>query len=266
MTKVLLPDGKPVGPVITAVKKAHDTDELLMHQKRMRDLFKEIISGYFHATKPPENQIHIVQADKVAAKKVATDRWEGAADTFNASSIAAKPVDRELMSKAIDEHEEDLRQQELHGKPISMLGDLTDFGFKLVGIVPSGELWISLSCAVCITDKGNCLIWMRDADDSDEMWCQDRWLPEPASAPLMRAPGYTLGSLKSLLQHVGIQRIIPPTERQMNACRVHRAPMIESTTDSTEPGWHWHAAMATVITLGLLAGSVLFIALKLWNA
>lgn len=266
MSNVLTIDGKPAGPVVTDVKKAHDPKELRMHQARMTALFMEILNEFKAAFQQREGEPPSpVQPDWDAVKKVACDRWESAVDTFNSSSVAAKPADRDLMAKTIDGMRRNMEENQVKEQRLCDITDLTPHGFLFCGIAQEGDLWLSQHCAVATTPNGGCRVWLRGPEMTDENWFGG-WLPSPTNIDLsLSAPDYTLGSLQSLLAHLGVGRIIPPTELQMAAARQRRMEDgqvvgAELRTDRFEP--HPAVAIATIVVVACLV----LITVKLWIA
>ena len=209
-------------------KPVPDIAELQSIQDSVEQVRTQVLKKFFDLLKQQPGRPPIVLADFEAARKEAGDAFAAHARAINARNLAIRPVDEDLILKAIDEWHADHQLETQRALPLHKVPDLTAHGLRLVGRVHGSSLWISTILATIVSDEGMCAIYLREADEPDDDWCTG-WLPVIAfRQPVCRSMDYPLHGLINLVATLGFARLVPLPEERMQQCR---QPMITPTEE-----------------------------------
>lgn len=229
---IVRPDGQKVETAITEVK-VHNNEELDREKVLANQVFKNLMEEYAAARRYPKDVHPIVKPDEEAVLNVVDAKWRDYCRTRNANSTAKEPLDENLLRSQITQGLLQAEQMMRMKRALHELHDLEEFGFKLVGMVPQGALWMSVNCAIACAPKGPVHIWVRTVREDISLWCAG-WSPVPTRDPIVEMMDYSVEGLHGLLMHLGVPRIVPLTEEQMALCRaggrVSMTPMVVERT------------------------------------
>lgn len=207
-------------------QKIHDLERLRAARASLEQARMAALKDFNEAMRQPPGAPPIVHADVAMARQAASDRFAAAARAFNASDIAAEPVDELLVAKAIDAAIAAQGREAQLAQPLHKVPDLAAYGLLPVGRTDAGTVWLCTCLAVIISDSGNTTIHLRETEMSDEDWAAN-WLGTGAASkpgPHLRAADYPLGPLLTLANNLGYARLCPLTEEQMASARALPAP------------------------------------------
>lgn len=215
--ELLKPDGNPAELISTDTKKAHDSKEFKATADRMANLFEQLLRGWMEdmlqdPTKPP-----VVRPDVQAVRSLWGNRWAEQVRILKNSSMPCA-VNEDDLFNAIDAHMGRAEEQTRSGMPLGQVRDLTPMGFRLVGRVPEGELWINQNCALAISEEGMVHLWLRGAHEPGADWTQG-WMPAPIRLPLRSSADISMKTVNAVLGAMGVANHVPLDETEMNACR-----------------------------------------------
>jgi len=215
--ELLRPDGKPVDTIATEAKKAHDSKEFKATADRMANLFEQLFRGWMEDMTPDPSKPPVVRPDAKAVRALWGERWVEQVRVVKNSSTPCV-VNEDDLYNAIDAHMARAEEQARSSMPLGQVRDLEPMGFRLVGRVPEGELWINQSCALAISEEGIVHFWLRGAHEPGAEWTQG-WMPAPVRLPLRCSAEISIKTVNAVLGAMGVANHVPLDETEMGACR-----------------------------------------------
>lgn len=214
---IIRPDGNKVDAAITE-QKVHDLENLDREKQFADATYNRIMGNWVKAQQQDPKKPRLVECDQPEVDRIAIEEWRAFAKARNANSVAKKPLDEDLVKKHIEGGRMQAEQSMRMKRALHELTSLDEFGFKLVGAVPQGFLWMSLNVAVACAPKGPVYVWVRTVREDINAWCSG-WMPGPVRDPVIEMVDYSVEGLHGLLLHLGVPRIVELTEEQMDMCR-----------------------------------------------
>lgn len=242
--------GQKVEAVKTDVKKAHDPAEVAAVLKRINDHRDICFKEFRQEMTPPKDAPASAMPDWDAAREHYGKKHEDLVLEVKKGSVPIK-ADEKAVYKLIDSFQLILKAAR-ESKMFLQHVDLSEHGFKLVGIVPQGTLWMSSHCAVAVNEAGGCAIYLRLEEETEAEWFSG-WMPRPARRAQRTSMEYTLENMSGLLGVLGWGRAIAPTEMHVNDCRTKK--LVRSRTNRLL-GWPFVLAMALTMP-GMAAGQTI---------
>ncbi|HRH68916.1 MAG TPA: hypothetical protein PLB89_05345 [Flavobacteriales bacterium] len=217
MPEILDAGGKPVSVVETDVKREHDPAELQRERVRLNNLMVTACQDFLKDMTPLPNAPEVVQVDRAKIRAYHGEKWRETARVMNASSFP-HPVNEEALYEEIDHMMAEEKRQQDAATPLSRLSDLAVYDLHPFARIPAGLLHINNRVAICLSEYGNCRVYLRGKMESDERWCSG-WLPAPQRDHVVDALDYTLGELMNVLSSMRIAKVTRLTDEQMLACQ-----------------------------------------------
>lgn len=222
MTQILDPAGRPVGPVMSAVKKAHDPEEMKRERARLNQVFQNLMQQFVADLSQPQDFPATVEAHVDAVKDHYDAKWRETARLVNESSMPLN-ANEDLMRTEMDRFTEELRLQKLASTTLSRVADLAEYHLLPLMQTRHGMLYLNSRVAVAVDGDGNNTVWMRATNEPLDRWCSG-WAPQPVREPLVEAANYTLGELNNLLAITRRPDVTPLNEHWMAMARTPEAP------------------------------------------
>jgi len=216
MTKILDPTGAPVMNVVTDTKKAHDPEELHRERIRLNNVLHKACEEFGAELAGIPNAPETIVIDRTALRLYHGDKFKALAQAMNAGSFP-HPVDEQAMYKQIDAiYAAEQREMDL-AKPLAQVSDLEAYDLHPLVRLPDGLLHVNDRAAVCISEYGATLVWLRGKHEATALWASG-WLPTPQRMPVVDSLDYTLGELMNLVGSTRCSKVSRLTDEQMEAC------------------------------------------------
>lgn len=197
MTQILDIGGKPVGPVKTDAKKAHDPEELKRERARNNNIFQGLMQGFVNDLSQPPDFPPIMEANVESVMDHYDGKWQDHTRVVNESSLPIT-LDPNALRKEMLRFTEDVRMQKLATTALNKVADLSEYHLLPLANIDRGMLYLNSRVAVALDYEGNCTVWLRGVTEPLDAWCSG-WLPRPWREPVVEAANYTLGELNNLM-------------------------------------------------------------------